>query len=90
MNIKKIKNGSLYYNTDSNRVERVLGRVNGQRVWTTFHETQPKAIKLKNLRIADNDEVDSYLEHAELPVAIPVNLPPLPTVWKTNLAPTES
>jgi hypothetical protein len=80
MNIKNIKNGSLYFNTDSKRVERVLGRVNGQRLWTTFHETQPKAIKLRNLRIADNVEVESYLEHAELPTAMPANLPPLPTI----------
>ena len=80
MNIKNIKNGSLYFNTDSKRVERVLGRVNGQRLWTTFHEMPPKAIKLRNLRIADNNEVESYLEHAELPAAMPANLPPLPTI----------
>ena len=47
-----MRNGSLYYNEATNRVERVVGKLNGP-------------VLKKNLRIASGEEVDSYLEESE-------------------------
>ena len=76
-NAKEIRNGSLYFNTSLGRVERAIGKVNSGRVWTTRHENQAQAVRVKNLRLAANDEVDNYINESES-LAAPVPLPPLP------------
>ena len=63
-NIKKIRNGSLYFNERRNQVERVLGAVNSQRVWTKRHQEDTNAVQIKNLRVADKGEVDCYVEES--------------------------
>ena len=60
-NINKIRNGSLYFNERENKVERVLGTVNSQRVWTKRHQEDTNDVQIKNLRLADREEVDSYV-----------------------------
>ena len=79
-NIKNMKNGALYYNTETERSERLVGNINTQRVWTVFHKEQPVAVRLKDLRIANAVELNKYRMEAEgWPVksALP-KLPPLP------------
>ena len=72
-NAKKVKNGALYFNEIKNRVERVLGKVNGQRVWTKYHSESAQDVQTKVLRLADKVEVVDYLgEKSRMP------LPPLP------------
>jgi hypothetical protein len=61
-NTKKIKNGSLYFNKRSQRVERVLGKVNATRVWTANHEKGAGDVRVKDIRLAKPAEVESYLE----------------------------
>lgn len=56
-----LRNGSLYFNLESNRTERMLGKINEQRVWTSYHESQPLAVRVKNLRYANKEEVNNYL-----------------------------
>ena len=76
---KEIRNGSLYFNTELEQVERAIGKVNSRRVWTTRHENQAKATRVKNLRLAKNDEVEDYINDSEkLNSAARVSLPPLP------------
>lgn len=58
----KLKNGALYYNTKSQRVERMLGTLNSNRVWTTSHDATPEANKCNNLRFANGQEVNGYLQ----------------------------
>ena len=58
----KLKNGALYFNTKSQRVERMLGTLNSNRVWTTSHDTSPEANKCRNLRFANGQEVNAYLQ----------------------------
>ena len=60
-NAKQLRNGSLYFNEDTNEVERVLGKVNSQRVWTAAHEERPSATRTKRLRMANLKEVADYL-----------------------------
>jgi uncharacterized DUF497 family protein len=63
-NAKQLRNGSLYYNEESKKVERVLGKVNSQRVWTAAHEKGATDVRVKSLRMANSAEVDSYLEES--------------------------
>ena len=61
-----MKNGSLYYNESTRRVERVVGKLNGNRGFTVSHNYSDFGPVLKrNLRIASGEEVDSYLEESE-------------------------
>ena len=61
-NAKEIKNGSLYFNTALDRVERA------------------QAVRVKNLRLAEKNEVENYIQESEsLASAVPMRaLPPLP------------
>jgi len=61
-----MKNGSLYYNQGTSRVERVVGELNGNRVFTVSHGySEFGPVLKKDLRVASNEEVDSYLEESE-------------------------
>ena len=51
----------LYFNERRNKVERVLGTVNSQRVWTKRHQEDTNDVQIKNLRLADKEEVNSYV-----------------------------
>ena len=77
--INKIRNGSLYYNEGTHKVERVLGAVNSQRVWTKRHKNSTKDVRIKDLRIAEEQEVDRYVMESKLTPPKP-SLPPLPQV----------
>jgi len=61
---KDIRNGSLYFNKRNQRVERVLGKVNSQRVWTAAHEKGAGDVRVQDLRMAKSSEVESYLEES--------------------------
>ena len=61
MKMKEVKNGSLYYNEENNRVERVVGSISGQRVVTYVHKQDFKYPQASKLRLADTNEVKQYL-----------------------------
>tara|TARA_R110000824_G_scaffold8908_3_gene40447 strand:+ start:232 stop:489 length:258 start_codon:yes stop_codon:yes gene_type:complete len=77
----KIQNGSLYFNTSTNRVERAIGSINGQRLWTQYHKNPLNATPVKLLRLASDNEVEGY--KTETPVKLPP-LPKLPTSYESN------
>ena len=60
MQTKEIRNGCLYYNTLTKRVERAIGRV-GRRVMTMVHDQDTKLVKSDNFRRASQLQVDNYL-----------------------------
>ena len=61
-----MRNGSLYYNEASKRVERVVGKLNGNRVFTVSHGySNFGPSRRKDLRLASSEEVDSYLEESD-------------------------
>ena len=60
MKTKEVRNGCLYYNKLSKRVERAIGRV-GRRIFTYCHDTDPKVVKVDNLMTASSKQVDNYL-----------------------------
>ena len=60
MKTKEIRNGCLYYNTFTNRVERAIGRV-GRRIMTMVHDQDTKLVKSDNFRRASKLQVNNYL-----------------------------
>jgi hypothetical protein len=64
MKTKEIRNGCLYYNTLTKRVERAIGRV-GRRIMTTVHDQDTKLVKSDNFRRASTLQVDKYLNATE-------------------------
>jgi hypothetical protein len=60
MKTKEVKNGCLYYNKLSKRVERAIGRV-GRRIFTYCHDTDPQVVKVDNLMKASSKQVNNYL-----------------------------
>jgi hypothetical protein len=62
MKTKEIRNGCLYYNTLTKRVERAIGKV-GRRVMTMVHDQDTKLVKSDNFRRASRLQVDNYLSH---------------------------
>ena len=57
---KEVRNGCLYYNKQSKRVERAIGRV-GRRIFTYCHDTDPSVVKVDNLIKASSKQVNNYL-----------------------------
>ena len=49
MNIKHIKNGSLYKEKKSNKVWRVRSKANTSSVWVTHHSNKPELVKASDL-----------------------------------------
>ena len=61
MSIKGIRNGSLYFNEGTQRVERVRSKANSQSVFTTVHNKELAVVPAKSLNIASNEQVAAYL-----------------------------
>mgnify|MGYP001247468002 FL=1 len=62
MKLKEIQNGSLYYNKQRKRVERVISNnISNSRVLTEYHKRSEKTVQLKHLRKATDIEVSKYL-----------------------------
>ena len=71
--MNEMRNGSLYYNKVTERVERVIGVVSKVRVLTYYHKQDEKSVQVKHLRLANKDEVTNYLN------------PPLETKYLSKL-----
>jgi hypothetical protein len=62
MKLKDIQNGSLYYNEERDRVERVISKTfSNARVVTYYHKREEGSVPVKDLRMANPEEVEDYL-----------------------------
>ena len=61
MSIKGIRNGSLYINEETQRLERVRSKANSQSVFTTVHNKELAVVPAKSLNLASNEQIASYL-----------------------------
>jgi hypothetical protein len=62
MKLKNIQNGSLYYNEERDRVERVISKsFSNARVVTYYHKKEEGSVPVKSLRMANPEEVEDYL-----------------------------
>jgi hypothetical protein len=62
MNIKHIKNGSLYTENDSGKVWRARSQANGSSIWVSHHSNKPELLKAQKLRLSTSEETDKYLD----------------------------
>tara|TARA_R100001377_G_scaffold52280_1_gene30626 strand:- start:145 stop:390 length:246 start_codon:yes stop_codon:yes gene_type:complete len=75
-----MKNGQLWFNINTNRVERVVGQLNKVRVFTVGHGySNLKVVKKTMLVKANGSQVNDYLTENK-PIAKVRELPPLPTL----------
>ena len=66
MKTEKIKNGSLYWNINNERVERVVGKLNSARVFTVGHKySNLKPVKSSHLLLAAAIQVSDYLTESK-------------------------
>ena len=61
MKTKQIRNGSLYFNLNKQRVERVRSKANSGSVFTTVHGEQLSCVPSRRLSIAQQPLVEAYL-----------------------------
>ena len=61
MNIKKVKNGSLYYDTIDNKVWRARSKANTSSLWASHHSNSPLLVKAQQLRETTESERKEYL-----------------------------
>ena len=80
-----MKNGQLWYNINTESVERVVGELNKVRVFTVGHGySNMKAVKKAQLVKANQLQLDDYLEEsnaikkAKILASRKPELPPLP------------
>ena len=83
-----MKNGQLWYNINTESVERVVGELNKVRVFMVGHGySNMKPVKKAHLVIANQLQLDDYLEEsralkkAEVLASRKPELPPLPTPY---------
>ena len=66
MKIDQIRNGALYYNTETKRTERVIGRVSPVRVLTYWHQREERSWNASKLELASQTQVEEYLDKLDL------------------------
>ena len=67
MRMKEIRNGSLYFNFNRGRVERVRSKMNSSSVMTSEpHQDTLLGAKVDDLRMATDGEVAVYKEESKL------------------------
>ncbi len=66
MKVKDIRNGALYWNTETKRTERVIGKVSPVRVLTYWHGQCEKTYNAGKLRKANTLEVSNYLDGVDI------------------------
>ena len=89
---ERMKNGQLWYNINTESVERVVGELNKIRVFTVGHGySNMKAVKKAHLVKANQLQLDDYLEEsnaikkAEALAKIKANAPELPPLPKPEV-----
>ena len=60
-----LKKGSLYFNTTTSQVERVIAVVDGSLIWASRHKQEAKAFPRSAFRLANQVEVDNYFNEAK-------------------------
>jgi hypothetical protein len=60
-----LKKGSLYFNTTTAQVERVIAVVDGSLIWASRHKQEAKPFPRSAFRLANQVEVDNYFNEAK-------------------------
>ncbi len=69
INLQDMKRGALYRNMAKGRTERFVGSVSHIRPVMDFHKEEQEAAMIRDVRLADNDEVHEYILETNARVA---------------------
>ena len=69
-----MRRGSLYRNTMKNRTERYIGRVSHIRPVMDFHKQEQEAVMIRDIRLANKDEVNEYVDQTNKNFAASVTI----------------
>jgi len=67
--LTEMKRGALYRNMAKGRTERFVGNVSHIRPVMDFHKEEQEAAMIRDIRLADNDEVHEYILETNARVA---------------------
>ena len=75
LTLEDMRRGSLYRNMAKGRTERYIGSVSHIRPVMDFHKKEQEAAMLRDIRIANNDEVHEYVEETNKNFAVTISRP---------------
>jgi hypothetical protein len=74
LTLNDMRRGSLYYNEAKGRAERYIGSVSPVRPMMDYHKKEQEAAMLCNVRIANQDEIDKYVDETNANFAATVKI----------------
>ena len=74
LTLKDMRRGSLYRNMAKGRTERYIGSVSHIRPVMDFHKQEQDAAMMRDIRIANNDEVNEYVDQTNKNFAASVTI----------------
>ena len=75
LTLPEMRRGSLYRNMAKGRTERYIGSVSHIRPVMDFHKQEQEAAMLRDIRLANNDEVHEYVEETNKNFAVTISRP---------------
>jgi len=75
LTLPEMRRGSLYRNMAKGRTERYIGSVSHIRPVMDFHKQEQEAAMIRDIRLANNDEVHEYVEETNKNFAVTISRP---------------
>ncbi len=74
LTLEDMRRGSLYRNMAKGRTERYIGSVSHIRPVMDFHKQEQEAVMIRDVRLANKDEVDEYVDQTNKNFAASVTI----------------
>ena len=74
LTLEDMRRGSLYRNMAKGRTERYIGSVSHIRPVMDFHKQEQEAAMMRDIRIANKDEVNEYVDQTNKNFAASVTI----------------
>ena len=74
LTLNDMRRGSLYYNEAKGRTERYIGSVSQVRPVMDYHKQEQEAAMIRDVRIANQSEVDKYIDETNANFAANVKI----------------
>tara|TARA_Y100000114_G_scaffold30955_1_gene26510 strand:- start:599 stop:850 length:252 start_codon:yes stop_codon:yes gene_type:complete len=74
LTLEDMRRGSLYRNMAKGRTERYIGSVSHIRPVMDFHKQEQEAVMIRDVRLANKDEVNEYVDQTNKNFAASVTI----------------
>ena len=74
LTLPEMRRGSLYRNMAKGRTERYIGSVSHIRPVMDFHKQEQEAVMIRDVRLANKDEVNEYVDQTNKNFAASVTI----------------